>query len=343
MNKVKYIIKLLISSFLFYSGFLHLYKKFYFKNRTVVLMYHRILSSREHINSHSHDGIIVHTDSFNKQVKFLARHFHIFTFNDFSAHMKKQQSFSGVSCLITFDDGWYDNYHNAFPILKTYDAAAHIFLPVHFISNSDNFWQEKLSHYLCHLCHHPELFNEFLIKHDLIKYSTVTPDERKTVIRKYVATLKCFSPDEINQLISEYESEMTDKNCPAPSNIVDTYLNWSNIIEMQEHKISFGSHAVSHHMLTKLTQHQLESELTESKVTIEEKTKKTANSIAYPNGNHDKIVCETCKNTGYEFGFTTEHGFAIPATDPFRIPRINIHNDMTKYIPLFYCRILGIF
>ncbi len=343
MRRIKYSIKFLLASILFYSGFLRLYKILFFKNKAIILMYHRILGNSEHNHSYSHDGIIVNTNSFKKQIKFLSQNFNILTIDNFSTHIKENKPFDGTSCLITFDDGWHDNYKNAFPILKLYNTAAHIFLPVHFISNTDNFWQEKLNRYMSHICHNPNLFSDFINNHHLQEFILLEKTEIKISIRNYISKLKACSPEEIKHLLEQYETEMVAKNCMAPANEIDTYLNWPLIRKMQEDSISFGSHAISHHMLTKLDKHQLEHELYESRRIIESQIGKTVNSIAYPNGNHDKIVCSASKQAGYELGFTTKHGYATASTDPLRIPRINIHEDMTKYIPLFYCRILGIF
>lgn len=343
MNNVKYIIKLFLANFLFYSGFLKLYRKLFFQNKSIVLMYHRVLTTNEHENSFSHDGIIVHVDSFQQQIKFLASHFKILSIAEFSQHINEKIPFGNYSCLITFDDGWHDNYQNASPVLKSNQAPAHIFLPIKYISNSDNFWQEKLSHYINHMNQHSDLFSAFLSQHNFTINTKMEPEIQKHLIRQQISPLKSCSPVEIQRLLNECEKLMETNDCLSPKNNFDTYLSWNDINELQKHSISFGSHAVSHHILTKLSKQQLEYELSESKNIIESKTGKTVNSIAYPNGNHDKMVCKVTKDSDYELGFTTNQGYATSESDPLSIPRINIHEDMTKSVPLFYCRILGIF
>ena len=340
MSQLKYIVKLLIAYVLFYSGVLNLYRRLFFQDRTIVLMYHRILPVDNHMISFSHDGIIVHDDTFKKQVEFLNRHFTMLDINDFSTYNSR---FNGTACLITFDDGWSDNYHYAFPILKENNTPAHIFLPINYISNSNNFWQEKLGQSIYHMCNYADIFHSFLSQYELTNIVQYSTSVRKNLIREFVSTQKQLSPDEIKSLIDEFDKEMSSKSCPAPVNAVDTYMTWADVHEMSKYSISFGSHAVSHHVLTRLPVQQLEHELATSKAIIESKINQSIDSIAYPNGNHDKIVCDTTRAADYKMGFTTEPGFVSPSTNPYRIPRINIHEDMTRHMPLFYCRILGLF
>ena len=118
MHKIKYLIKLLIAYFLYYSGLLALYRTLNFNDKAIVLMYHRVLPEHQHQLSHSHDGIIVHDKTFAKHVSFLRRKFEIFDVHQFTDFLSNKLSVSRPACFITFDDGWHDNYTHAFPISR---------------------------------------------------------------------------------------------------------------------------------------------------------------------------------------------------------------------------------
>jgi len=66
-------------------------------------------------------------------------------------------------------------------------------------------------------------------------------------------------------------------------------------------------------------------------------------SFAYPNGNFNEDISNLVKATGYHIAFTTMPGKVVNSDDAYSIKRINIHDDITRNIPMFYCHILGIF
>lgn len=99
-----------------------------------ILTYHHILSpdamDREILNS----PFVISTDQFQKQMKFLyLNQYKVINFdrlhkllNNGNNHQFKQTWSKFV--LITFDDGWKDNYEYAFPILKSFGFAATFFV-----------------------------------------------------------------------------------------------------------------------------------------------------------------------------------------------------------------------
>lgn len=66
---------------------------------------------------------------FAKQMVFLKKEGFIFyTVSEMIEHYRENSSFPSRGLAITFDDGWKDNYDNAFPILREFDIKATIFL-----------------------------------------------------------------------------------------------------------------------------------------------------------------------------------------------------------------------
>jgi peptidoglycan/xylan/chitin deacetylase (PgdA/CDA1 family) len=86
-----------------------------------VLMYHHILSRDSFIASS--------VTSFEKQMKYLADNsWKSLTSEEFFLYKKKQLQLPEKSVLITFDDGWRDNFIYAYPILKKYNLKATLFV-----------------------------------------------------------------------------------------------------------------------------------------------------------------------------------------------------------------------
>ncbi|MBV9211050.1 MAG: polysaccharide deacetylase family protein [Acidobacteria bacterium] len=66
---------------------------------------------------------------FNRQIKFLKRQGYVFhTASELIKHFRQHGEFPPKGIALTFDDGWRDNYENAFPILRRHGVTATIFL-----------------------------------------------------------------------------------------------------------------------------------------------------------------------------------------------------------------------
>jgi peptidoglycan/xylan/chitin deacetylase (PgdA/CDA1 family) len=87
-----------------------------------ILLYHRIIACN---NEKGKDKIYVTTKAFDKQLHYLKENkFECITFRDI--YENRVTDFT-KKIILTFDDGYEDNYRNAFPLLKKYGYKAVIF------------------------------------------------------------------------------------------------------------------------------------------------------------------------------------------------------------------------
>ncbi len=92
------------------------------ERRVPVLMYHKI-GPVENENS-PYAYLSVKTEQFEAQIKHLSEQGYTFLFPD-ERHYADQ---CAKPVIITIDDGYMDNYTNAYPILKKYNAKATIYM-----------------------------------------------------------------------------------------------------------------------------------------------------------------------------------------------------------------------
>lgn len=91
-----------------------------------ILLYHRVV--KDSIKD-SVVGIYVTEKVFEEQLHHLQKNnFKTITFIDVSRALKGDKTLSGKNIILTFDDGYEDNYISAFPLLKKYTSTAVIFL-----------------------------------------------------------------------------------------------------------------------------------------------------------------------------------------------------------------------
>ena len=351
-TSLRKIVKQALASLIFYSGFLtlylHLVRRLSSGSDFTILMYHQVLDVECHRGNHLPSGMVMLENTFDRQMKYLKEHFNVITLDELISCLKDKKSPPSGSVVISFDDGWRDNYIFAFPILKKYDLPATIFLSTDYISTSKVFW----FHLVSLILQARALTSQKMIG-ILNRVEQVSQQEKRLLTQYYssgdvfIEKLKTIKPDIQEKIIREMikESDIRTKEIGKRR----WMLNWEEIKEMGENKISFGSHARSHRILTHLNLDEIKKELTESKRAIEEKTKGPVDFFAYPNGDHAPRIKELVKETGYLCACTVEGtGKKQNETDLFALPRIGIHEGMSIGIgggfskALFACHIAGL-
>jgi peptidoglycan/xylan/chitin deacetylase (PgdA/CDA1 family) len=156
--------------------------------------------------------------------------------------------------LITLDDGFEDNYLNAFPLFQHYNIPAIIYLATGLMGQT-NKWM-----------------------------STPTYSQRKM-------------------------------------------LSWTQIQEMSDHGIQFGSHTVSHPKLTELDDGSVSKELVQSKQTIEDRLGLECRHFAYPYGLLTEKTRDLVQQAGYNTACSTRSGFNNAERDPLMLHRIDVYGN----------------
>ena len=103
-----------------------------------VLSYHQV-------NDEDDNALTVPTAVFEQQMAYLHDNgYHAITPDQLNAYLTEGAPLPEKPVLITFDDGYRDNYENAFPILQKYGMTATIFLISDFMDRFDKYltWQQ---------------------------------------------------------------------------------------------------------------------------------------------------------------------------------------------------------
>jgi len=103
-----------------------------------ILLYHRVANS----NDDPHN-LCVSPENFQKQMEYLKENFKIIPLVQLVQNIRTK-GVQNNSIIITFDDGYADNLHNALPILEEFNVPATIFLTAGYVSlNKPFYWDEN--------------------------------------------------------------------------------------------------------------------------------------------------------------------------------------------------------
>ena len=306
--------------------------------RVAVIMYHRVIADHVARQTDSNPGIIVSKGQFEQQMATIREEFNPLSLNEFQSHVENETAPPRRSCLITFDDGWIDNYEIAFPILRKYSIPAVIFLPCDYISTDRTFWQEEMLMRLTRMLSSgngdaQKALGEILASRDNGFERTIDG------IRLFVISMKHESQGEIESLLEEIR--LASEHC-VDGKHYNKHLTWEQVRDMQDAGVTFASHALSHRLLTTLDPEERRRELETSQRVLEKMLGHPVSAIAYPNGDFDEGVLRSTREAGYTLGFSTEHGVFEIGNDPLAIPRFNLHDRNGGTRARFMCTIGGI-
>jgi peptidoglycan/xylan/chitin deacetylase (PgdA/CDA1 family) len=346
-STLSYRVKVLLAAALYYLGILRLWQGIALRRKAVVLMYHRVLSADERERTGSHPAIVVDARTFAKQMAYLSRRFAVLTPEEFTRRMTTRTPFPSSSCLITFDDGWRDNFTNALPILRDRKLPALVFLPVNFIAARRLFWREALTHLLVKVVQDVNAnpgratrFRTILSPAGLASVVDLKDAAPLPAIIDALDGLKPITDASGDGLLSAVAEELGVR--PESLDTVDEFMDWNQIAAMAAQGIAFGGHGADHRILTHVPTDVAAIEIDTSKRVIEERLGCVPSAFSYPNGSWRPDVANTVRTSGYRLAFTTEPGTVSCDDEPFTIRRVNIHEHSTDTIPMFLARVLGL-
>lgn len=252
---------------------------------------------------------------FERQMAWLATHMRPVSERELLQHLEHKEPLPKRAVLVTFDDGYREQFSLAAPILKKYSVPAVFFISTLAVNERSVGWWDEIAWMVKHT-------KRRTLKLLGREYDLALPN-RQSAIGELIARTKAFAPGEQRVLLRELERECDIGGVPA--GIADrTLMTWEQVRAARDFGISIGSHTVSHRMLSRLSSEAQRMELVESKAELERQTGQEVLSLAYPFGGAGHFTTETmllAKRAGYRLAFTL-----LPplrrVLDPFAMSRL---------------------
>jgi len=336
-------IKSIFANIIYYSGITDKVIANKSKSQYLILMYHRIIPYKEAVPG-LQAGMYVDPETFKMHVQYLKNYFNVIPLFEIPLYLKYSNNTSNEKpvCVLTFDDGWYNFYKYAYPILMKHEIPATVFLPTKYIGTKYRFWTDTLTQ-LCYGREQGEGSNRRQPKSsnpviDLLENGNGYTENR---MERAIETMKALPQKEIKRILASLSERWGIDTTPRTRD----FLTWDEVREMRRSDfVSFGSHTDTHRILTMLTEDEIEEELKTSKdkLTAEGAVDSSFLPFAYPNGNYNRKIMALLKKHKYSLAVTTRKGWNHFSDDSinFELNRIGIHQDMAFSNSMFGCRVL---
>lgn len=289
------------------------------QRRCLIFALHRVLPANEAVRCYS-PHLVLTEEAFADCVAFMVRNSDLVPLHDLSPELLKD-SRSRFSVL-TFDDGWEDNYRVVFPVLRHFKVPATIFLPTALIGSHKLLPEERL----WRLWQAAELRGALReVRADMQQRLGATENGNDTGYPHWHRALKVLPMAEKLGFLLELESRYSPGVLGS-----DRYpfLTWAQAREMTAAGVDFGSHTVNHCLLTQESDEVASRELRVSLGKVQSETGTKSALFAYPSGSYDARVRRLTEQVGYSHAVITKPGGVEKNYDRLLLPRIPLDSTV---------------
>lgn len=311
------------------------------ENRLSVVMYHytRDLKKSEYPKIKGLD-----VTEFREQLEFFKENFNVVTMEEVIDCCNSDKKLPSNALILTFDDGYIDNFNVAFPILQEFGFQGSFFIPgktftenklldvnkIHFILASSNNVKEVMDDLIQELKKAREEGHNLLSNEELIdKYAVSNRfDDKETIFIKRV--LQTAIPEHLrNEIASSLFTKYVGLSEEEFSK--NLYMNREQIKLMKNKGMFIGLHGYDHYWLGELPEEEMKSDIDKMLNIMEEFIDMDSWVLNYPYGNYSDEVISYISQKGCKLGMTTEVGFAdLNYHNKFKIPRFDCNDFPPK-------------
>jgi peptidoglycan/xylan/chitin deacetylase (PgdA/CDA1 family) len=310
----------LLARGLLWSGASFLLARLPARDSLLVLNYHRIGNAEDDLFD---PGVFSATaEEFDNQIAYLKRRLSLITLDEALAFIAGAIKEKTRRCrvLITFDDGYLDNYEIAFPILRSHGAQGVFFLATGMVGSCQLPWWDRIA-YLVKTARRRRFSLRYPADLAVDLDQAGLAESLRNILRLYKM------PDHTDpvRFMQELAEEGQGKEVPAT---LRRFLNWEEAREMSRGGMAIGSHTHAHHVLSQLQPERQCEELSHSRAILKEQLGIEVDVLAYPVGGRSSFTAQTQKlarEAGYRAAFSFYGGTNLPGkANPFDVSRIGI-------------------
>ena len=262
-------------------------------------------------------------EELDRQVGFLRRELDVVHPRDLPELQRKGR---GRYALITFDDGYRDNYEIAYPVLRGHGVPALFFVTTGFIDEPRAAWWDEIS-WMVRRSERNTL-DASAWWGDALDLGGDRAGPISRLVRAYKRQPSA-SGDEFLRALSEATGS---GRCPAQE-AAATWMNWDMLREMRDGGMAIGGHTVSHPVLARMDGTGQGSEIAGCGRRLLEELGEPMRWFAYPVGGRDAFDPSTRRHlaeAGVELAFSYYGGHRrFDDWDRFDVRRIPVELEVT--------------
>ena len=285
----------------------------------LVLNYHRV--GELDGNPFDDETFSATSQGFREQLRYLKRWFSMPAPHEIVESLERG-SFTDPTLLITFDDGYRDNYEVAFPALHELGVPACFFVVTGLLDAPRLPLWDRVAYSI-------KKMDDTAIRLDYperlaFDFREVT---RAAVTWRILRACKDARPFDESRFCSELAAR-SGVRLDAAGLARTLFMSWEHVRAMAESGMAIGSHTATHPVLSALPEAAQRRELRESSDRLAAVLGSVPEMLAYPVGGPHAFT-DVTRRLAREAGYRAAFSYGGPITrswpvDPFAVPRIAV-------------------
>jgi len=221
--------------------------------------------------------------------------------------------------VITFDDGAYDFYVRAVPLIKEFEFPATLYLTTFYAQYGKPVFDVALSYLLWTAKGKTLDLSTLIERSEYVDLDRAIERHRAISLIMDHATVNKLSADGKNELLESLAEELQIDYSGFCQRRVLQLMNLNEIADISQAGIDVQLHTHRHRVPEDEGQFKLEIET--NRRIIEQVTNKKADHFCYPNGEHNTRLFSQLSSADVVSATTTVPGLATRDTHPYLLPR----------------------
>ncbi|MDR1480126.1 MAG: polysaccharide deacetylase family protein [Planctomycetaceae bacterium] len=294
----------------------------------LILAYHSVATDWRKQADYITRGITTDADIFEDHMRILRQEYNPITLEEVSDGLRGTFSLPPRSIVVTFDDGFADNYSVAAPIMERYGIRGTIYLTVGATLRQELPW----------FCRTNFLFQRAKNKNIILTDKKTNRTwhlgdqlENREALVLYCHPCARLSGDELSDYVSGLESWF---GFGLDLKEVRGMMTFEQARELRQRGHIIGNHTFSHCNVAHIPRELLQLEMVESNEILERELGEPVEHFSYPHPClnpqwNDATLAETEK-LNYKTAVLTSFGQVTSRRSPLLLPRILLNNQDNK-------------
>ncbi len=294
----------------------------YIPNGVYVFNYHRI--GERNSCQFDREVFSCSTRAFEEQCLFIKNNFQVISLEELETIINNNKQHENRYAVFTFDDGYIDNFTEAFPVLKKHGISASFYVATDFVGSELIPWWDEIAYILRLSCG-----SSYQLPSKATVYN-LELNNLEAVISRIIYDAKRLKSVTVLEVLDDIRAKFPEEARSISNVNQQLFMDWEQLCEMTSAGMNIGSHTLSHQMLSQLSLELQERELKVSKEIIEKNIPALVSSVVYPVGRKHCYTSDTCRLAallGYKFGFNNEPGRITSKSNSHDLNRYCIGSD----------------
>lgn len=287
----------------------------------LVLLYHRVTRLEK-----DPQLLSVTPENFFEQVNHLRSSYNLLQIEEFYDLLSRRKKFPRRTVILTFDDGYADNFLEALPILHSLSSQALFYITTSNIDTDRELWWDELERIFLGN-HSLPPFLEIGHKEGHIQLDTRTHSGRTDTYNFLHPLLRFAAPAERNLILDHLRASTS---LSASGRRSHRMMNSAELNQMSRSSSAvIGAHTHNHPSLAVLPYKEQVEEMQMSKKILERIIDKTITHFSYPYGSkqdYNKDSINACRENGFKMACSNFYGQVHSWTDPLQLPRVLVRD-----------------